>query len=385
MQTNNTPIIQSASDKITFKKVILITLLIVLPFSLGMGALGGYFFGKRIVVQQDGEEEALAQTIKVSEDSATIDAVNKVSPAVVSILSKRQISDFFGANTEEGSGSGFIITADGLIATNKHVVSNDQSEYTVALADGRTYTAKVISRDPSFDFAIIKIDEKNLPVVELGSSDNLKVGERVIAIGNAFGEYQNSVTAGVLSARNRTIEASDGYYNVELLEGLLQTDAAINPGNSGGPLVNLAGQVVGVNTATDLGSENIGFAIPIDEASVAIESVIEEGRIMRPVLGVRYINLNKEISELNNLDLEKGAYIAASQNEQAVLPDSPASKLGLKAGDIITYIDDKEITPDNSLSAILRKYKPGEEVTVKWQSGDNQKEGKVKLKEFSVE
>ncbi len=369
------------------KKQLLLVVLVSLVFGFGGGALGGYVFGRTLIVRkQDGTDIPYKQNIKVEEDSATIDAVNKVSPAVVSIVGvPDQQQDMFSINgfgfsggTQKTSGSGFILTADGLIATNKHVVSDRNLKYTVALADGRTLDATVVSLDPSYDFAIVRVQAKDLPFVELGSSDSTKIGERVVAIGNAFGEFQNTVTAGVVSARNRTIQASDGVSRVELLEGLIQTDAAINPGNSGGPLINLAGQVIGVNTATDTASQNIGFAIPIDDAKVAIESVIKNGKIVRPILGVRYVNLNKEVAELNNIKAESGAYVTADQGP-AVVPGSPAEKLGIKKGDIITAIDDNEVKPDRSLATILRTYHPGDEVTVRWVSGGKERSGKVKL------
>jgi len=348
------------------------------------GAASGYLFGRTVVVRDaDGSESQYKQSITVQEESATISAVDTVSPAVVSIVGvpDQEQSSFFGPvsfGSQKQSGSGFILTKDGLIATNKHVVSDRNLKYTVALADGRTLAAEVLSIDPSFDFAIVRVDAKDLPAVELGSSDAMKIGERVVAIGNAFGEFQNTVTSGVVSARNRTIQASDGVARVELLEGLIQTDAAINPGNSGGPLINLAGQVIGVNTATDTASENIGFAIPIDDAKVAIESVIASGKIVRPMLGVRYVNLNKEVAELNQIGAETGAYVTA-QGASAVVPDSPAAKLGIKAGDIILAIDDAEIKPDRSLATILRHYHPKDTVTVRWLSDGKEQSGQVAL------
>ena len=345
------------------------------------GALAGYFFGRTIVLNDDAGATSLKQTLRVEESSATIEAVAKVSPAVVSIVGVPDELDlaFGGFVTQDRqAGSGFILTSDGLIATNKHVVRDKNLAYRVGLSDGRTLAAEVVSLDPSFDFAILRVDATDLPSVELGSSDSLQIGERVIAIGNAFGEFQNTVTVGVVSARNRTIEASDGVARVELLEGLLQTDAAINPGNSGGPLINLAGQVIGVNTATDLASENISFAIPIDDARVAIESVIEQGKIVRPLLGVRYINLTAEVAQLNQLERVQGAYILA-QDGQAVVPGSPADKLGLQNGDIIIAIDDNEINPERSLATVLRTYKPGQEVTVTWISDEKELSGQVEL------
>ena len=344
----------------------------VLVVSLLAGALSGtvagYLFGRTIVIQEDDGPTSLKQSVRVEESSATIDAVAKVSPAVVSIVGVHDQQDFrFGGfvSQDRQAGSGFILTSDGLIATNKHVVRDTTLSYSVGLSDGRTLDAKVLSLDPSFDFAVLKVEATDLPTVELGSSDSLQIGERVVAIGNAFGEFQNTVTAGVVSARNRTIEASDGVARLELLEGLIQTDAAINPGNSGGALINLVGQVIGVNTATDLGSENISFAIPIDDARVAIESVIEQGKIQRPLLGVRYVNLTDEVAKLNQLEYTQGAYVLA-QDGSAVVPGSPADQLGLSDGDIITKIDDKEITPERSLATILRTYRPADQITVDW-------------------
>jgi serine protease Do len=367
---------------LSYKKVIVIVLAITIPLAGVIGGLGGYFFGRQVIVTQDGKEVPIQQVVQVEESSAVIDAVEKVSPAVVSIVARAGQSSPFGFGGEAGAGSGFIITADGLIATNRHVVSDSDLKYTVGLQDGRTFPAKIVSRDPTFDFAIIKIEADNLPIVELGSSDNVKIGERVIAIGNAFGELQNTVTAGVISARNRTIEAQDGFASVELLEGLLQTDAAINPGNSGGPLVNISGQVIGVNTATDLGSENIGFAIAIDDAKVAIESVIKVGTIQRPFLGVRYVNLNKEIAELNELTHEQGALIVADRTGSAVVNGSPADKLGIEEGDIILSLGEDKITPDRSLAAILRKHRPGEEIIVTWVNQDKEKQKAITLEAF---
>lgn len=380
---------KDASWKRNPLSTLVVAAIIALLFGTAGGAMGGYFFGRKVIVQRGDEDIPLAQTVRVEEDSATIDAVEKVSPAVVSIIGEAtkesQPVDFgfgfgfgFQQPQESSAGSGFILTADGLIATNKHVVSNRNLNYTVSLSDGRTFEVTDVSLDPTYDFAVVRVKADNLPFVELGSSDSLKIGERVIAIGNAVGEFQNTVTAGVVSARNRSIEASDGIARVELLEGLIQTDAAINLGNSGGPLINLSGQVIGVNTATDVGGENIGFAIPIADAKVAIESVIEKGKIERPMLGVRYVNLNKEVAELNGIEQEKGAYVVAEQGD-AVIPSSPAEKLGLVEGDVILAIDEHEILPDRSLATILRQYRPGDEVNVRWLHDKDEGSGKAKL------
>src|SRR3990167_6977380 len=200
----------------------------------------------------------------LEESSKVSDTADHVSPAVVSISSTRNAVDFFGRQfQQEGGGTGFIITSDGLIVTNKHVVSDENATYTVFTSDGKEFEAKILAHDPLNDLAVVKIEATGLPVVELGDSDQIKVGQFVVAIGNALGEFSNTVTLGVISAKDRQITAGGGGI-AESLSGLLQTDAAINPGNSGGPLVNLAGQVVGINTAIAGNAESIGFAIPIN-------------------------------------------------------------------------------------------------------------------------
>jgi len=336
------------------------------------------------------------ERIKVEEESATIDAAKKVAPAVVSITFTKDVNavnpfDFWGQGSQviqqKGGGSGFIITADGLIATNKHVVSDTNAKYTVITNDGKTYDATVVAQDPSLDFAVVKIDAKGLPVVELGSSDSLQVGQKVLAIGNALGEFQNTVTEGVLSALGRSIVASDtgGQQSGESLDGLLQTDAAINSGNSGGPLVNLRGQVIGINTATTAKgqAEGIGFAIPIDMAKSAIESVKKSGKIIRAFLGVNTIELNKDIADKMQITTTEGFLIAgdASQGIKGVVKGSPAEKAGLREGDVITAVGDNKVNQSNSLITELRKFAPNEEVEIMFIRDGKEKTVKVKLGE----
>lgn len=305
------------------------------------------------------------QEIVLEESSAIIDAVDKIRPSVVSILATRNVQDFFGNIFEQkGGGSGFIITSDGLILTNKHVVDQEGADYTVLTADGKDYPAKVLALDPVLDLAIIKIEASGLRPVELGDSDNLKIGQWVVAVGNALAEFQNTVTVGVVSAIDRQITAS-GASGSERLEGLIQTDAAINPGNSGGPLVNLKGQVVGINTAVAGNAQNIGFAIPINLAKNAIESVQKTGKISRPMLGIRYLPITKEIAQLRDLPVEAGALIVAgSAGQPGVIPGGPADKAGLKEGDIITKLNNEEITETRSLARLLQQYKIGDQVKI---------------------
>jgi serine protease Do len=335
------------------------------------------------------------EKIKIEEESATIDAAKKIAPAVVSITFTKDVNvanpfDFWGQGQQviqqEGGGSGFIITADGLIATNKHVVADSAAKYTVITTDGKTYDAQVVAQDPALDLAIIKIEAKGLPVVEIGSSDNLQVGQKVLAVGNALGEFQNTVTEGVLSALSRSIVASDiSGQSGETLDGLLQTDAAINSGNSGGPLVNLKGQVIGINTATAAKgqAEGIGFAIPIDPAKSAIESVKKTGKIVRAYLGVNTIELNKDIAEKMKISTTEGFLIAgdARQGIKGVVKGSPAEKAGLREGDAITEVGGVKVDQTHSLISELRKYSPDDEVEIKFIREGQDKTVKVKLGE----
>ena len=334
----------------------------ILPYASTIPALSKYplfQLDKPVII------EKREQINVVDENSAVIEAVNKVSPAVVSIVVSKDVETFFGQTfRQQGGGTGFIVTSDGLIVTNKHMVDQERADYLVITADGQRHSAAVLARDPANDLAVIKIKAVNLPVVELGRSADLRIGQKVIAIGNSLGEYNNTVTTGVISALDRAIEAGNGFTS-ERLEGLLQTDAAINPGNSGGPLVNLKGQVIGINTAIDREGVAIGFAIPIDIIRPAIDSAISQGKIIRPMIGVRYIALNPEIAALNGLAITRGALIYSGQaGALAILPNSPAAKADLKEGDIIIRIDNIDIDETHSLATIIQRYKPGDKIEV---------------------
>ncbi len=324
------------------------------------------------------------EKIVLEESSAVIETVKKISPSVVSILTTRNVRDFFGNVTQEkGGGTGFILTSDGKIITNKHVVSDEQAEYTVVTSDGKDFTAKILAIDPAMDLAILQIDATGLRAVELGNSDDLEPGQWVVAVGNALAEFQNTVTVGVVSATDRQITAG-GASGSERLEGLIQTDAAINPGNSGGPLVNLKGQVVGINTAVAGDAQNIGFAIPINIAKTAIDSVNATGRIVRPMLGIRYLPITKEIAQLEKLAVDHGALLVRGSQvgQTAVLPNGPAEKAGLQEGDIITHLNDEEITESRSLAQLLQRYHVGDEVTLKLLRDGKEELVKVTLDEL---
>lgn len=272
---------------------------------------------------------------------------------------------------EVGGGTGFVVSPDGLILTNKHVVDDDKAEYTVYLNDGRKFKAKILLKHPVDDLALIKIDAYNLPTLPLGNSDNLQIGEFVIAIGNALGEFQNTVSFGVISGLKRNIVASDTFGKTQRLEDLIQTDAAINYGNSGGPLINIYGEVIGVNTAIVSGAQNIGFAIPINRAKRMIEEWKTKGKVEIPFLGIKYVLVDEKVKERFNLPYAYGAYVYTEiKSDKAVIPNSPAERAGIKEGDLILEIDGEKITLQNTLAAAVRKKKVGDVVTLKiWRDG----------------
>jgi S1-C subfamily serine protease len=329
-------------------------------------------------------EANTSPTVKVTvEESVIIDVVEQVSPSVVTVgIKKTQSGSYFEIDPfnffspfrrspgrtepiEQDIGSGFIVSADGLIVTNKHVVSDTQAVYKVILKDDKSFNVEKIYRDPTNDIAILKISATGLKPVELGDSTKIKVGQLAIAIGTALGEFRSTVTTGVISGVGRGITAGspfEGY--AERLDNVIQTDAAINPGNSGGPLLNSGGQVIGVNTAVSGEGQNIGFAIPINVVREALDNFNKTGQFDRPFLGVRYKVITKDIALLN--DVPEGVYIIE------VVENSPAETAGLEPGDIITKIDNQRLTGDNiELAKIIGTKKVGETIEVVfWRDGD---------------
>lgn len=312
-------------------------------------------------------ETSKSQKIIVEESSAIIDAAKKVNPAVVSITGQGKVqTNIFGLGQMQApkiAGTGFIVTSDGLIATNKHVI-NGTTSITVTTAAGKSYDGKVVATDPSNDLALVKVEANGLPVADLGNSDKIEVGQWVIAIGNALGELQNSVTVGVISAKDRTANPDDGQGNTESLYGLIQTDAAINPGNSGGPLLSLGGQVVGINTAIAGGAQGIGFAIPVNDVKKDLDSYRKSGKIVQAYIGIHYQQITPALAKSLNLKVEQGALVVAPSGSAAISPGSPAEKAGLKENDIITKINSDEATESNPLVRLIRRYNPGDEVTL---------------------
>ena len=265
--------------------------------------------------------------------------------------------------TPQDIGTGFIVSEDGLIVTNKHVVSEDAT-YKVVTKDGQEFEVTQISRDPSNDIAVIKINASDLTPVELGDSGNLKVGQFVIAIGTALGEFRHTVTTGVISGLGRGITAGSVYQGfVERLDDVIQTDAAINPGNSGGPLLNSAGQVIGVNVAVASDAQNVGFALPINVVKDALNQYKETGKFAsKPYLGVEYQMIPKDTAILNNVP--QGAYVVN------VVEGSPAESAGIQPEDIITKMVGEELTEENTLADVIVKSEPGEVVSLEiWRDG----------------
>lgn len=338
------------------------------------------------------------QYVIITQEDLIIKIIKRVNPSVVSVVATKDlpvIEQFF-VNPFEGdlkglippellpdvkipqfrqkgtekkqisSGSGFLISNDGLIATNRHVVEDKEAEYSVIMNNGKRLPAHVLSRDKFQDIAILKIDGGNYPFIPLGNSDNIKVGQTAIAIGNALGEFQNTVSVGVISGLKRTITASGAISGPEKLQALIQTDAAINLGNSGGPLLDLQGRAIGINTAIAAGAENIGFTLPINFLKKDLNDIQKFGKIKNPYLGVRYIIINQELKEKNKLPADYGALVVSNkEGESAIAPNSPAEKAGIKEKDIILEFDGMKVDSNNGLADLIRKKSVDDKVNLK--------------------
>jgi len=316
--------------------------------------------------------------VTIDESSAVINAVDAVAPAVVTI--QVTTGGVFGGGS--GSGSGFIFDSDGYILTNRHVVANAE-ELTVVLNDGRQFPGTVYGIDTLTDLAIVTIGAGDLPVTPIGSSAGLEPGQLAIAIGNPLGNYVNTVTTGVVSGLGRQIQASDSTQtSSEQLNNLIQTDAAINPGNSGGPLVNSAGQVIGVNTAVSTTAQGIGFAIPIDVAKPIMQQALDGEELIRPWIGVYYTPVTPAMAEAQDLPVEYGALIGTTGGDPAVFPGSPAEEAGLQEGDIIVAIDGEQITAETDLSMLIVPHRPGDTITLRVVRDNSAREVDVTLGEL---
>lgn len=374
--------------------------LVVSGAYLSRNHVASWLLQNNMVSSETGDVVSVAS---IEDEIAIPDVVERVNPAVVSIIITKDVpvyeqyfeeyfnpfGGWFGGSVqvprlresgtkeqEVGGGSGFIVSADGLVITNRHVVRDGMARYSVVLSNGVIYPVEVVDRDLLLDIAILKISVPEaevgieFPYLLFGDSSDLRLGETVIAIGNALAEFRNSVSVGIVSGVSRSIVASDGRGMSEQLHSVIQTDAAINPGNSGGPLLNRFGEVIGVNVATSLGAENISFAIPGDMVVGIVNSVKVYGEIRRPILGVRYAVVTEQTAVAENLPVNYGVKIMAGARpeEVAVLPGSLADKAGLKEGDIIVRIDDIELR-GVELSTILSKKSIGDSITLDIVSG----------------
>lgn len=334
---------------------------------------GSYFYDE---VYDGGGKDSQEIVKSVDDESNLITKIaDEVGQSVVSVdtTSKGRQQTLFGSEpvTRESAGTGFILNEDGVIVTNRHVVPEGTEKVSITLSDGtQLEDVSVIGRtsqgDP-LDIAFLKVEDKkgkDLKPVKLGDSTKVKVGQRVVAIGNALGQFQNTVTSGIISGYGRNVEATDGE-GVDTLQNLFQTDASINQGNSGGPLVNMSGEVIGINTATAAGAaENIGFAIPISDVQGLIKSVLKEGKLLRPYLGIRYITLTDDVAYKLNLDTKRGAYIAPQDGGDSIIEGSPAEKAGLQEKDIIVRVNDIDINDKSSLASVLGRFSVNDEVNL---------------------
>jgi serine protease Do len=352
----------------------ILAVLVVISISF----VGGYL-GARVYLQNPSTEQQTENARQlVDQESQLISTIaSDVGPSVVSVNvtgASSRVNPYTGQAIEQQSaGTGFIVSDKGYILTNRHVVPAAVSKVSVTLADGTVLdNVSVVGRtndDDSLDVAFLKINDakgKTLKPVSLGDSDAMKVGGMVVAIGNALGEFQNTVTSGIISGYGRSVAASGGGEGTENLQNLFQTDAAINQGNSGGPLVNADGEVIGINTAVATGeAENIGFAIPINDALGLIEGIISKGQVLRPYIGVRYVQLDADRAKELGIPQTEGAYISEdSADGPGILPNSPAAAGGLRAKDVITEVNGTKVSTKKPLTAIISRYPVDEKVKV---------------------
>lgn len=369
----------------------LTTALVVLIVIVGLATLGGINLGGSSGFLSN-QPNGTIKTDSLAEESTVMKVVEQANPAVVSIIITKDVPKFeryymYGMvqngteKQEVGGGSGFFISSDGYIVTNTHVVDDANAEYTVMTSDNKKYSAKVIAKDSNQDVAVIKIDGSNFPFLEFGDSAKLKLGQSVIAIGNALAQYSNSVSVGIVSGLSRSIVAGDGSGNSERLSGVIQTDAGINAGNSGGPLLDLRGNVIGVNVAMEQGAENISFALPSNTVKNIVDSVKKYGKIVKPYLGVRYSVITPELKAQNNLSVDYGVIIGRGQspNQLAVIPGSPADKAGIVENDIILEVDSVKLDSTKSLASIIGQKQVGDTVKIKLLHDGKEKTIDVKL------
>lgn len=361
--SNQTARVQAPKRKIGSRIIGGVALLILCA---GAGLTGAWAYGTFIRPNTSSQllQSGVDGNTIVSEQERNVSQVAaKVSPSVVSVITQANTVSASGRQlAQEGAGTGIIVTDDGYIMTNKHVIDG-ATTVSVVTNDGDTYEAKIVGSDPLNDVAFLKVKpNKSLTAATLGDSSSIRIGQEVVAIGNSLGQYQNTVTNGIISGTGRPVTAQSGS-TVENLTDLLQTDAAINPGNSGGPLVNIAGQVIGINTAVAEDAQGIGFAIPINATKGILKSVVESGSIKRAYLGVNYVGITPEVASEYTLSQKQGAYVF-SERGSAVVADGPAAKAGIREKDIITKINGKLVGPQGGVASLVGEYAPGDTIAV---------------------
>jgi S1-C subfamily serine protease len=332
---------------------------------LALNAAGALDRPAPAAVSPQASNAGAVQPVAIDESSATIAVASTVSPAVVKIrVTGASDTGNLGVIPPTGVGSGVIYDSDGWILTNHHVVEGGE-KFDVELKDGRVLQGTVYGIDTLTDLAIVKVNATGLPTAAVGQSDALKVGQLVIAIGSPLGTYSNSVTSGIVSAKGRSITTDNG----EQLSNLIQTDAAINPGNSGGPLLDAAGNVIGINTAIAQNSNGIGFAIPIDIARPIMDQAVAGQPLSRPYMGIRFVSITRQLADAEKLPVNAGALVRGIDPNgdpvSGVEPGKPADVGGVKDGDIVVSIDDKVIDEEHPLDATLAQFSPGDTVDVK--------------------
>ena len=375
---------EEKTQKAAPKMPTLNNILPILTFILALSAFGisiyGYYNGNHTTYSYANDGNSA--TFK---EGSISEIADKVSASVVSITTEVRTQSWYGTeSTSTAAGTGFILSKDGYVMTNKHVVESAKT-INITLSNGKTYkNVKLIGLDPLNDSAILKIDGvSDLTPVNLGDSKTVSVGQQVIVIGNALGEYSNSVTSGIISGTGRELVASDSTgASYEKLSDMLQTDAAINGGNSGGPIVNAAGEVIGIATAYASSSQTVGFAIPIANVKGIIKNVLEKGEFARAVLGVSYIPITADVAEKYNLSVNYGAYLKSDDKTSAISTNGAADLAGLKENDIILEVNGVQIGKAGTLSTLIGEYKVDDEVSLKILRDGKEQTIKAKLKAY---
>lgn len=374
-------------SKTSFKALVagLIGALVLIWIGVGATVLYQYLTSNHAPLTDHATTKDDGNALTSSAETTISAVASKVSPSIVSIVTQLQSSSRYSSGLQEAAGSGVIVSSDGVVLTNKHVVSSAK-KVQIVLSDGTEYDdVKILGTDPLNDLAFLKIENaKNLPAAELGDSSTIKIGQSVIAIGNALGEYHNTVTSGIISGLGRSLVASDVTgTSTESLSGLIQTDAAINSGNSGGPLLNTSGQVIGINTAIAQDAENMGFSIPINSAKGILKRVLAGKSVEHAYLGVRYVAVNAAVAKKYNLTTKTGAYVMGTNGQSAVVSGSPASKAGIKEGDVIIKINGLAVGERGDVSSLISEYAPGETIEVTLVRGKDTKSVKVTLEAYN--